>query len=81
MSETLFENYELFIREHADDIGTPNGMVRMLNDEGMFRAYADSLTEGIEPTNRANVIAVLNRQRDMILQESANVPASTIMLT
>lgn len=74
--DTLFENYELFIREHSEELGTPSGAVRMLNDEGMFRAYTDSLTEGLEPHIRANVLAVLGRERDMLLTESANVPSS-----
>ena len=37
MSDTLFENYEMFIREHADEIGTPNGMMRMLYEHRAFQ--------------------------------------------
>ena len=77
MSDVLFENYEHFITEHADDVSSPAGMARLLNDDSMSRAYFDSLTEGIgDPKARANVTAVLNRQREMILTESANVPAA-----
>lgn len=74
--ETLFENYELFIREHQDEFSTPNSAIRMLNDEAMFRAYVDSITEGLVPSTRSSVIGVLNRQRNMLLTESANVGAS-----
>ena len=78
MSDVLFENYEQFITEHADDVASPAGVARMLNDEGMSRAYFDSLTEGIsDPKSRASVISVLNREREMILSESANVPNSS----
>lgn len=73
----LFENYELFIREHADELGTPSGAAKMLTDEGMYRAYVDSLTEGLKDGPRSAVLAVLNRQREMILHESANVPMSS----
>lgn len=75
--DTIFENYELFIKEHAEEISTPSGAVRMLNDEGMFRAYADSLTEGLDSHVRASVFNVLSREREMILSEAANVAAST----
>lgn len=77
MSDILFENYEQFIVEHADDIASPAGVARMLNDEGMSRAYFETLTDGIaDPKSRAGVMAVLNRQREMVLTEAANVPNS-----
>jgi len=28
--EAIFENYELFIKEHGEEIGTPQGSVRMI---------------------------------------------------
>ncbi len=74
--DTLFENYELFIREHADDISTPKGAARMIQDEGMFRSYMDSLTEGLDDHVRESVMGVANRNRECLLTESANVPAS-----
>jgi len=78
MSDVLFENYEQFITEHADDVSSPAGVARMLNDEGMSRAYFESLTDGIsDDKSRAGVMAILNRQREMILQEAANVPNSS----
>lgn len=73
---TLFENYELFIREHADDMSTPKGAARMIQDEGMFRAYIDSLTEGLEGNRRETVMSIANRNRECLLTESANVPSS-----
>lgn len=75
--ETIFENYEHFIKENQDDMSTPQDAVRLLTDDSMFREYADSLTEGLTGTTKDNVMQVLNREREMILQESANVAAST----
>jgi hypothetical protein len=37
----------------------------------------EALTEGLEPAPRTAVLAVANRQREMILNESANVGASS----
>lgn len=75
--EALFENYELFIRENADELQDPSGAMKVVVDEGMFKSYADALTTGLDESVRAGVLNVLDRQREMILQEAANVPAST----
>lgn len=75
--KTLFENYELFIREHADDINSPTGALKMITDNGMFRAYMDSLTEGLSVERRNAVMSIADRQRKYLLTEAANVPASS----
>lgn len=79
MHETiLFENYERFITEHAEEIGSPTGAVRLITDNGMFRAYMSTLTDGLDPDTRVAVMSVANRQREMLLQEAANVPGSSL---
>lgn len=75
--DALFENYELFIKENADDLQDPSGAMKVVMDEGMFKSYVDSLTTGLDEGVRASVADVLDRQREMILSEAANVPAST----
>jgi len=44
----------------------------------MFRSYVDSLTEGLDDSVRPTVVNVLNREREMILNEAANVGASSV---
>lgn len=78
MELALFENYEHFINEHSDDLSNPAGALKMITDNGMFRAYMDALTEGLEPRVRSSVLGVANRQREMLLTESANVPGSSL---
>ncbi len=73
----LFENYEMFIKENADEFATPAGAARIIQDEGSFRAYCDALTEGLDENIRESVLGVLNRQRETLLTESANVPSSS----
>ena len=80
MSTTLFENYELFLKEHSDDISTPSDALRMITDNGMFRSYMDALSENLDPVQRSVVMAVADRQRDMLLTESTNVGASAFAL-
>ncbi len=74
--QTLYENYELFLREHSNDITSPAEALKLIADTSMFRAYVDALTEGLDPGIRATVINVCNRQRDTLLTEATNVPAS-----
>ena len=74
----LFENYEQFISEHSDEISTPTGALKMITDNGMFRAYMDALTDGLDIGARTSVMAVANRQREYLLTEAANVPGSTM---
>jgi hypothetical protein len=78
MELALFENYEHFITEHSDDLSNPAGALKMITDNGMFRAYMDALTEGLDPRVRGSVLGVANRQREMLLTEAANVPGSTL---
>jgi len=74
---SLFENYELFIRENKSELATPQQAMRMIADQGMFQAYLEALTEGMSPTQRQVVMSVANRQREVVLEEAANVPASS----
>lgn len=73
----IFENYELFMREHQNQLNRPQDVNRLMSDDGMFRAYVDSLVEGLDNERSTNVSNVLNRQREMIIQEAANVGASS----
>lgn len=77
MNTVIFENYESFITENEDSLSSPSDIVRLLTDEGMYRTYVDSLTEGLDAMTRTSVTGVLDRQREVLIQESANVPAAT----
>jgi len=78
--DTLFENYEAFLKEHSHDISTPAQALKMISDNGMFRSYIDALTEGLDPERRAVVTSVAQRQRDMLLTESTGSPSSSFAL-
>ena len=75
--DTLFENYEYFIREHTSDITSPSEAIKLIADKSMFESYIAALTQGLEPHIQSSVVNVCNRQRRMLLHEAANVPAAT----
>jgi hypothetical protein len=74
--ELLFENYENFITENQDELNSPKDAYRLLNDDGMFRSYKEALTEGIDEEIRPKILEVLDRQREMLITEAANVGSS-----
>ena len=74
--DNLFENYELFLREHSNDITSPSDAIKLIADKSMFESYVAALTDSLEPKVRASVVGICNRQRSMLLTEAANVPAA-----
>lgn len=75
-SDLIFENYETYLKDHRDDIATPSGAIEMLTSDGAFRAYIDSLTEGLNPYSKNTIMAICERQREMLLEESINLGPS-----
>jgi hypothetical protein len=74
--ELLFENYQNFITENQDELNSPKDAYRLLNDDGMFRSYKEALTEGLDESIRPSILEVLDRQREMLITEAANVGSS-----
>ena len=71
-SDVIFENYDLFLKENNNQMATPSGAVEMLSSDGSFRAYMEALTDGMAPVSKAVVLAVAQREREMLLEESVN---------
>jgi len=77
MSTTIFENYEVFLNENKQDFSSPTDIVKLFNSDSMFHAYLESITDSIDADAKPGVMALLNRQREMILTEGANVSAGS----
>jgi len=72
-SDLVFENYEGYLKEHSDEIANPQNAMEMLASKGAFKAYASTLTEGLPATIKPVVEGILERERDSLLEESANI--------
>lgn len=80
VSDMIFENYSNYLSEHRNEMNTPAGAIDMLSTDGQFNAYISSLTEGMEPYQRAAVSVVCQREREMLLEESATLgPSSSVI--
>ena len=51
--------------------------MHMVADPSYFRSFEDQLTEGLDEATRGPVLKVLDRQRESLLEESANVSSSS----
>lgn len=72
-TDLIFENYDGYLKENQDELSTPSGAIEMLSSDGNFNAYIDSLTEGLEPYQKVVAKAVCQRQREFLLEESAQL--------
>ena len=70
-TDLIFENYDGFLNDHRHDLNTPAGALEMLASDGSFNSYIASLTEGLEPYQKAAVSLVCERQREFLLEESS----------
>lgn len=80
-SDLIFENYDGFLKsEDGDSLNNPSTAVEMLMNDGSFRSYLDHLTEGLEPWQKAPVMAICERQREFLLEESTQLgPSASII--
>lgn len=72
-TDLIFENYDRFLHEHRDDIGSAANAIEMLTSDGSFAAYIHALTEGLSPEARKVAMNVCQRERQMLLEESAQI--------
>jgi len=77
-TDTIFENYGHFVTENREMVNTPRDAMQMISTDASFYSYIDSLTEGLDEMTSKNVLAVCEREREVFLENSANVgPTST----
>lgn len=79
-TDLIFENYDRYLVENRDELNTPTGAIEMLSSDGSFRAYMASLTEGLEPYQKAAVMAVCEREREFLLEESTQLGPSASVI-
>jgi hypothetical protein len=71
-TDTVFENYNVFLKEHDEFFRSPSKAMEMLASNGSFNAFVGQLTDGMAPHSKYAVEQVLKRERQMLLEESAS---------
>jgi hypothetical protein len=79
-TDIIFENYEQFLKEHRDEMSTPSGALEMLSSDGAFRAYMNTLTEGLDAGTKSVVMSVAQREREMLLEEGMSFGPSAAVV-
>ncbi|MEO5348930.1 MAG: hypothetical protein H7836_04725 [Magnetococcus sp. YQC-3] len=69
-TDLVYENYDMFLKEHDEFFKTSGSAMSMLASEGSFNAFVGGLTSGMSKDSKYAVETVLKRERQMLLQEA-----------
>jgi hypothetical protein len=80
-SDVIFENYQGFLNsDEGYQLNAPTTAIEMLMNDGSFKSYVNHLTEGLEAWQKAPVVAICERQREFLLEESTQLgPSASII--
>jgi len=76
-TDVIFENYASFLESNHEMVSSPRDAMQMLSTDASFYSYIDSLTENLDPEIASTMRKVCERERECILENSANVGASS----
>ncbi len=79
-TDLIFENYDVYLNQHRNELNTPAGAIEMLSSDGSFRSYMAALTEGLDVHQKSAVMAVCERQRQFLLEESTQLGPSASVI-
>ena len=74
MSNRIIENYRKYVEENAALFESAEGPKSIIVDDVEYEAYVNTLLEGIE--NADEMRKLLDREREMLLEESSSLMAS-----
>ena len=74
----ILENYDMFVTAHDELFETATGAASVLTDDSYFEIYKAKLLEGLDlsESELANMGEILDRQRQMVLEESNSLMSS-----
>ena len=75
-SGLIFEHFDSYLKDEDNDMQSPQGAYRLLREDAQLSDFTDTLTEDLDNDSRKVVTEILNRQRETLLTESANVAPS-----
>ena len=75
-SNLLLENYDMFMKDHSDLFEEALSAVSVITDDSYYEMYVDKLFEGFEEAEVRRLRPILDREREMYIEESANILTS-----
>ncbi len=76
VSSILLENYDVFIKDHNDLFDDALSAVSTITDDSYYEMYIDKLTEGLEESLVRRIKPILDREREMYIEEATSILTS-----
>lgn len=76
ISNLLLENYDVFIKDHDTLFEDAVSTAAVITDDSYFELYVDKLTDGIEESIVKTLKPMLEREREMYLEEAGSILTS-----
>ena len=81
LQHLILENYSDFLSSNAELFQEATSAMSVITDPLTFESYCDKLLEGFEESEARTIRAQFNRQREVLLEESATLMASPEAIT
>jgi len=76
VSKLLLENYDVFVKDHSELFEEALSAVSTITDDSYYEAYVDKLVEGLDESVVKTVKPLLDREREMYIEEAASILTS-----
>lgn len=72
----IFRNYYKFLSEHSTILKKKEDTLLLLDNSELFHNYIESLMDGLDDSQKPLIRQICQRERDFLLEESANISLS-----
>jgi len=76
ISGLLLENYDIFVKDHDTLFEDPLSAASTITDDSYYEMYIDKLTEGLEESLVRKIRPLLDREREMYIEEASSILTS-----
>lgn len=76
VSNLILENYEFFVKDHNDLFEDALSAASTITDDSYYEMYVDKLTEGLDESTVRRVKPLLDREREMYIEEASSILTS-----
>jgi len=75
-SSLILENYDIFVKDHSDLFDDALSASTTITDDSYYEMFVDKLMEGMEESTIRTIRPILDREREMFIEEASSVLTS-----
>ena len=75
-SSLILENYDIFVKDHTDLFDDALSAASTITDDSYYEMFVDKLMEGMEESQVRTIKPILDREREMYIEEASSVLTS-----